>query len=299
MKERLKEPNLHIDADILAYRAAAATDGRVYEISYSKTGDPVVVLREHYKKDADKLKKKLEAQGYMVSLELIYEPEPLKNAVHIMKRAITSLETQVALHTDGLGTSHYYLSMGGSFREKEYPLYKANRKNMRRPHNLKGCKNWLLKEKDAIVKRGEYEADDLMAMRKDEGDIICSIDKDLLQVPGHHFNWVHNEYKIVSEEEGRRSLYIQMLTGDSTDGIPGIKGVGPVTAKKLLNNINSEFLMYCVVLKTYLDKTPMEENEKPEYFQMRVIQLVRAHARLLYLLRSPEDSWEVPHEDVS
>ena len=293
---RLKSPNLHIDADILAYRAAAATDGRMYEVKYWGPEQPIVVLHEPYKKDADKVAKRLEKEGYDTSVEITYTPEPIANAIHIMKKAIASLETQLKYHCDGLGSFHYYLSRGGSFREKEYPLYKANRKDMRRPHNLEACKDWLVSTKRAVVRIGELEADDLMAMRKEEGDIICSIDKDLLQVPGHHFNWVRNEYKVVSEEDGRRSLYIQMLTGDSTDGIPGIKGIGPVTAKKLLGGIISEYLMYCVVLKTYIEKTPRLHEETEESFHIRVIHLVRAHARLLYLLRSPEDSWEPPTE---
>jgi len=291
---RLKSPDMHIDADILAYRAAAATDGRMYEITYNKEGDPWAILHERYKKDADKIMKKLEKEGYEVSIELTHDPEPLENAIHIMKKAIKSLETQLQYHTDGLGTSYYYISLGGSFREKEYPTYKANRKDMRRPANLEECKAWLMSEKGATSVPGRFEADDLMAMNKKEGDIICSIDKDLLQVPGHHFNWVRNEYKVVSKEDGLRSLYTQMLTGDTSDGIPGIKGVGPVTAKKLLEDLSSEYLMYCVVLKAYLEKTRKKRGEKPEDFQMRVITLVRAHARLLYLLRSPEDSWEPP-----
>ncbi len=295
--DKLKKPEIHIDADILAYRAAAATDGRMYEVKYI-LDEKVVTIREPYKKDADKIAKRLEKEKYEVVIELTYEPEPVGNAIHIMKKAIVSLETQLKYHCDGLGDFHYYISSGGSFREKEYPMYKANRKDMRRPANLEGCKKWLVENHNAQCDIGKLEADDLLAIHKKHTDIICSIDKDLLQVPGHHFNWVRNEYSIVSIEEGRRSLYVQMLTGDATDGIPGIKGVGPVTAKKLLKDVHSEYMMYCVVLKAYLDKTWRLNDESEENFHIRVLQLVRAHARLLYLLRSPKDSWEPPTEVI-
>lgn len=293
----LKKPTLLLDGDILCYRAAAATDGRQYAIEYEREGQ-VITQYVKYKKEATKIQQALSKESIDSEVTLSYTPEPLSHAIVLMKRTIKSLETQVSIHTKGLGSSRYFLTRNGSFREKEYPLYKANRKDMRRPANLEGCKEWLENEKSAECKAGVYEADDLMAMCQDDNSIICSIDKDLLQVPGHHFNWVRNEYKVIGEEEGLRSLYMQMLTGDSTDGIPGIKGVGPVTAKKLMKGIHTEFLMYCVVLKEYLKCTKREDEETDEDFQERVVLLVRAHARLLYLMRAhDDDGWTVPKQN--
>ena len=96
--------------------------------------------------------------------------------------------------------------------------------------------------------------------------VICSIDKDLLQVPGLHYNWVHDRSErndtngkvSVSEDVGLRKLYQQVLTGDSTDAILGIRGVGPVTARKIIGGVLAEEKLLfdaCVVeWRKYLDK---------------------------------------------
>jgi DNA polymerase-1 len=39
----------------------------------------------------------------------------------------------------------------------------------------------------------------------------------------------------VTEEDAWRNFLTQTLTGDVTDGFPGCPGIGPVTAKKLLD----------------------------------------------------------------
>jgi 5'-3' exonuclease len=139
-----------------------------------------------------------------------------------------------------------------------------------------------------------------MGMTKEPNSIICSIDKDLLQVPGHHWNWKRGVYSVIDEEEGRRSLYTQMLTGDTADGIPGIHKIGPVKAKKALAMVSSEWMMYCVVLKMYIDMTPLQPEERyrtEDKFLQRMVALVESHARLLYLLRTEDDKWEAPKNE--
>lgn len=299
--EKLVKPDLHIDADILAYQAASACDGRMYRVSYEVNGEVISVF-EKYKKRADERVNELEHQGFEVTCEVEYTPDPFEEAVKVMRNTIVSMKQRLAKHVDGIGDCYYYVSRHGSFREKAYPTYKNNRKEIRRPFHLEACKDWLIKEKNAQCQAGELEADDLMAMAMtaNPNSVICSIDKDLLQVPGHHWNWKRGTYSVVDEEEGRRSLYTQMLTGDTSDGIPGIHKVGPVTAKKALVMVSSEFMMYCVVLKMYIDKTPLQSgeiNRTDPKFQQRMVDLVEAHATLLYLLRYEGDKWEAPKNE--
>lgn len=296
---KLVSPELHIDADILAYQAASATDGRQYKIRYMEALNPIYIY-EKYKKKADPILAELQMNGHSeASMEVTYTPEPFEECIKVMENCIVSSETRLSKHTKGLGDRWYYLSRGGSFREKEYPMYKNNRAEIRRPFHLEACKDWLVKEKNAVVRKGLFEADDLMAMgmTREPNSIICSIDKDLLQVAGHHWNWKRGVYTVVDEEAGRRSLYTQMLTGDTSDGIPGIHKVGPVKAKKALEMVSSEWMMYCVVLKMYIDKTPLQPDERyrtEDKFLQRMVALVESHARLLYLLRTEDDKWEVP-----
>jgi len=64
--------------------------------------------------------------------------------------------------------------------------------------------------------------------------IICSVDKDFNQYPGWHYNPRTKELKDISAEEAYIFLATQLLTGDATDNIKGIPGVGPAKAQKIL-----------------------------------------------------------------
>lgn len=96
----------------------------------------------------------------------------------------------------------------------------------------------------------DLEADDLLCMLQDEDTYIYSKDKDLLQVPGWHLDVERKEIYKISEEDAIRFLAKQLLTGDTTDCIPGMKGIGPKTADKLLDGIHPKN-MISMVYKQY------------------------------------------------
>jgi 5'-3' exonuclease len=120
--------------------------------------------------------------------------------------------------------------------------------------------------------KGEYandmEADDLLyiwrneALERGETPIIASIDKDLLCISGKHYRFPRgNLYEQgsrdpsliidVDEESALRNYYTQLLTGDSTDNIPGLPQVGAVRAKAILSDCNSEEDMQFMVCYAY------------------------------------------------
>ena len=76
--------------------------------------------------------------------------------------------------------------------------------------------------------------------------IVAHIDKDLDQIPGEHFNFNKKIKYTVSAMDGYKKLIEQWITGDSADGIPGIKGYGPAKAKKAINGVLPENLEDCV-----------------------------------------------------
>lgn len=135
----------------------------------------------------------------------------------------------------------------GNFRKDIYPDYKATRKPLdeKIAKNLNVGHEHMVKKWNAIEADG-MEADDLVSIwaheAKEKGIeyIICGIDKDLKQIVGHHYNFNKIEFDEVDEDRANLCLMMQCLTGDRSDNIPGIKGVGPKTAEKILKDIPLE-----------------------------------------------------------
>ena len=133
---------------------------------------------------------------------------------------------------------------------------------------------------DAQVSEGE-EADDLIAIEATKvgpSAIICSVDKDFLQVPCHHYNLNKKTLVKMDEFEGLRFFYTQIIMGDSADNVFGIKGVGPVKAGKMLADAKTERELYEICVAAYGgDTSKVTEN-----------------ARLLWLLREEGQVWSPP-----
>ena len=135
-----------------------------------------------------------------------------------------------------------YLSGPDNFRLDIDPEYKANRKDSVKPYHFGTITDYLIQMHDAVVTEG-IEADDAISIQylKDpENQVICSVDKDFDQIPGHHYNFTTDHYYYQQEWDAIKSLYVSMLTGDRVDNIQGIKGIGPVKAEKLLQDLTTE-----------------------------------------------------------
>lgn len=139
------------------------------------------------------------------------------------------------------------------FRHEIFPKYKANRDAP--PEDLVPQFD-LIKEFIrtypilAIDKKG-YEADDIIASlveryknHKDMQIFIVSSDKDLMQLIGDNvFMYDTMKDKIFKKEDvvekfgvgPDKVVDVQSLCGDTSDNIPGISGVGPKTASKLIS----------------------------------------------------------------
>jgi hypothetical protein len=87
------------------------------------------------------------------------------------------------------------------------------------------------------------EADDVVSIWAQEAldagvnYVIAHIDKDIDMVEGWHYNFTKETLYYIDAEEGWYRMCIQMLTGDSTDNIQGLKGIGPKKAEKLLADV--------------------------------------------------------------
>lgn len=119
-----------------------------------------------------------------------------------------------------------------NYRFEIYPEYKANRKAPK-PTWYEELRAHLISEWQAKVIFG-MEADDALGINQTDDTVICTIDKDLDQIPGKHYDFVKDVQYEVSEETAIRFFYFQLLTGDTTDNIPGCKGIGPKKAEAAL-----------------------------------------------------------------
>ncbi len=195
--------------------------------------------------------------------------------------------------TDYIG----FLSGSDNFRYGIYPEYKANRKDKPRPRHLEACKELLITEWKCKVTHG-IEADDALGIehQADESTVLCSIDKDLLQIPGKHYNFVKNIFITVSPLDGLRSFYKQLITGDSSDNIPAFDGKFrnslPKFVEKLLaplDTMTKELDMYNYCFSIYKDFADLHPEEKKD-----VLAELHRNASLLYIMKKEDDYWTPP-----
>lgn len=196
----------------------------------------------------------------------------LSNFMHRAAHAMSSLSTSGGLPTGGIYGTFTMISRlmitrkikhmlicydwqgSESYRADIYPTYKSNR-----------IKKEYISAQELIIRKMiellgiasyekcGYEADDIIGSAveqyRDVFDVvILTGDKDLLQLvqPGVEvYDSMKNAYygdKDVAKKFGVRPDQIAdylALAGDKVDSIPGVQGIGPVAAKKLLETWNS------------------------------------------------------------
>ena len=167
-----------------------------------------------------------------------------------------------------------FLTGRGNFRKIINPEYKANRKDKEPPCYLQECRDYLIKEWNTVVSDG-CEADDLLGIAQTDETVVCSLDKDLLMIPGTHFNWTKLQYTHVDQLDGLRTFYKQMLIGDRSDNIFGVDKIGPVKAAKLIDHLENEVDMINKVFSLY--------GWDEERFVM--------NAQCLWIMQNEDETW--------
>ncbi|MEW5863206.1 MAG: DNA polymerase I [Pseudomonadota bacterium] len=145
---------------------------------------------------------------------------------------------------------------GPTFREQEYPAYKANRPAMpedlaRQIEPLKelvAALGWPVLAVDGV------EADDVIATLAEQArragwrTIISTGDKDLAQLVCERVTLVNTMANETLDEAAVRAKFgvppqritdLLALTGDAVDNVPGVEKVGPKTAAKWLQQYGS------------------------------------------------------------
>ena len=99
---------------------------------------------------------------------------------------------------------------------------------------------------------------------------------------------------------------MQCMTGDKTDDIPGIKGLGPKTAEKLLKGVKEPIYMYTKGLTEwfkFLYPDITKDTKSGELLPTNELKIVvdtyRKSAELLWILRERGVMWSPPIDVLS
>lgn len=198
-----------------------------------------------------------------------------------------------------------------TFRHKQFPEYKANREKM--PDDLVEQLPYLPKLIDALqlpyITFPGYEADDiigtLMRICSEQNiqGLMVTSDKDYMQlITDNIFMYNHKNQKLgikqVEEKFGclpNQVIDILGLMGDSSDNVPGVKGVGEKTAIKLISQYGSIPNLYEHIDE--LPKNKMKEklvNDKENAFLSRELVTIDVNVPLEHSL----DDLEMDHQNL-
>lgn len=260
-----------IDGDVVVYQASSQASRRYYTIDGWK---------RHYKyiAKAREFCDKKDLPHTAIQRNVVPTCTPSK-CLEITEKFVH----QIAQNSEA-NDLRVFLSDENNFRQTVATTakYKGNREGgWGRPPYYQLVRDFLLSEFNAVIEP-DHEADDLLGIHQDKinyGSVICSIDKDLLMIPGHHYNWRHNEHTFVEPYDGMRTFWKQMLTGDNVDNIIGIRGIGPVKADELLPHGLTEDEMRCAVGLEYA-----KAFDDPEY---RMVE----NGQLLWIKQDMDDVW--------
>lgn len=283
-----------VDADILVYRAGFAAETTEYEVCWfdpefdeecsrwCESAAAANLLMEELKKD--------------LMIDLVrtkrVTPEPVRNAMYNVRSMIDTTVADLQANPEDVTA---FLSGKTNFREEIATIrkYKGNRDNMPKPVHAPALREYINGGGwwKCVVSDNE-EADDMLGyyqmqyLSEGEDSVICTLDKDLMMIPGLHYDFVKRETFYVDPDEADVYFWRQLLTGDATDNIPGLAKVGPKKAEKVFpfDDPRSDREKYEVALSMY-----QEKYDDPEAALLE-------NARLLWIRREPEEMWCPPRE---
>ncbi|NLX18475.1 MAG: DNA polymerase I [Desulfobulbus sp.] len=181
---------------------------------------------------------------------------------------------------------------GPVFRHQLYADYKANRPPM--PDDLARQIPYIRQLVQAyrfcLLEHDDQEADDLIAsvvakmVKQGHRIVIVSGDKDLLQLVSPHVSLWDPMNDKVMDETAVQSKYglppAQLLdyfalTGDSSDNIPGVPGIGPKSALKLMSEYGSLENLYEQIRDIKLSKTmeKVRDHEDAAFLSRDLVRL--------------------------
>lgn len=269
---------LLIDADGIVYRCGFATEKVKYlvyavDLEQAHFYDTAKEAQAHVGKDGfDTLWSRKELKPEEECLSLV------KTVLDKIKAKFPDYENQrIILSNDGPTFRHRLATISN---------YKGTR-SKDRPAHYASIRSYLFDTCAAELAGPGLESDDtisvLSSISGNREKVVVSLDKDLDQIPGLHYNWVKEETYEIDKRQACLNLYSQILSGDPTDNIRGIEGIGPVKAHQMLKDCTGVRDCWETVLRAYTSK----------YGELGKDYAIET-ARLCYLLRKEGEVWQPP-----
>jgi hypothetical protein len=306
------------DMDPCVYMAAFAAQKKLYTVVYWEEDQG---LQEKVFQDGNEKNKwlrEIKEQELDIIIEdteahLVVEDEGFARqaAATTLKGALRAIAARFKVPEDSLEVS-YYLTGKGNFREELATIakYKGNRDKMEKPVHYQAVRDYLVDHWGAYVVDG-IEADDEVSIlawdsyRSGGDHVLCTIDKDLDQVPGWHYDYKKKVFYETDPLDGELFFYAQILAGDSTDNIKGCYRIGIEKAKTLVNDWfdtcaesgHHEWRRYIwdhIVEQYALNKQKFPGKAYPE--DMPAPKAALENARLVYMQQNRDELWIPPTE---
>jgi hypothetical protein len=308
---------LIIDADPIVYRAGFASETHGYHVVAEDADGNV--CEAYFAPKFDKRGRKTTAGAQMkawlkdktlLSKEQVVHPEPKEHALHLVKQEITSIISAVAerlqLPAD-LMTVVIVLSGPDNFREKLATLrpYKGNRDAAHKPYWYQAIRDYITGHWSGIVVSGR-EADDEVSilghecLAKHEMCCVATIDKDLDQVPGLHYDYRQKVFYSMTRRSAELAFWRQALSGDQTDNIPGCYKIGSERSDKIIKEILDKRLTIGWPTPAEFWGSRLYEYEKSKlrkgcpYADLDTAAVATENARLVYMQQKPRELWVQP-----
>lgn len=291
---------LLIDADPMVYRNGFAAQHNVYHVVAEDASGKL--FERYFRGEAPGQQIAQWLTQYhlvQISKDVIVEPEPVDHALYLVKQEIAKIvKATKEKHGRKRVDIQVFLSGPGNFREgiaKQRP-YKGNRDPEHKPVHYQAIRDYIADAHGGIVVHGR-EADDevsIRAWRADcAGTVVATIDKDLDQIPGLHFNYQKNVFYDVSKQEAKDWFWMQCLAGDPTDNVPGAYKVGPTKAKQFVDELKglSEHDIWYAIERMY---EATARNVGCPYTEADAKEVALETARLVYMQQKEYELWTPP-----
>lgn len=303
-----------IDADPIVYRAGFAAETHSYHcvVEWGDGHMSQEYFSPHDSKTAGDLMKEFKANypdAKIVDKQKHVECEPLNFALRGVKMTIEACikDATKELQNRTLAPDFHkpsvtvLLSGPGNFRDELATIkkYKGNRDPEHKPVYYQDIRDYLCKVWGAEVIEG-HEADDECSIRARLHDtdavVVCTVDKDLDQIPGHHYDYSKKVFYTVLPSEAEYLFWRQCISGDGVDNIQGLYRVGETVAQKKLDAIlevsDDSVNVWANIVQLYMDNIERYPDKYPE--GMSGYQAALENARLVKMQEYRNQLWTPP-----